>query len=92
MANTKTEIIINELKPKIVALVTKKLSSVKNKTHDVAIAWKKMQDDAAREITRLLHEHLPKSEIIIPASKSTYPDIKIINGEGQFAIDIKVNE
>ena len=92
MAGTNTENIINQLKPEIVKVVTARLSSVTGVTHDVAIAWKKMQDDAALEIKTLLKKHLVGSKISSPDSKSTYPDIKIENAEGMFAIDIKVNE
>ncbi len=92
MAKTATEKIINKLKPEIVRVVTEKLNSVTGVTHDVAIAWKKMQDDAALEIKTLLKKHLVDSKISSPDSKSTYPDIKIENSEGSFAIDIKVNE
>lgn len=92
MANTKTEIIINGLKFEILKLVSPKLAEIKDGTNDVAIAWKKMQDVAADEIIKLLAIHLPYSKITSPIAKSTYPDIKIVNDEGQFAIDIKVNE
>jgi hypothetical protein len=92
MAGTKTEGIINKLKPEIVRVVTAKLSSVTGGTHDLAIAWKKMQDDAAYEIVNVLKKYLSKSSITSPVAKSTYPDIKISNQEGVFAIDIKVNE
>lgn len=92
MAGTNTENIINQLKPEIVKVVTARLSSIVGVTHDVAIAWKKMQDDAALEIINLLKLHLADSKISSPVSKSTYPDIKIENAEGNFAIDIKVNE
>lgn len=92
MANTKTEIIINGLKFEILKLVSPKLAEIKDGTNDVAIAWKKMQDVAAGEIIKLLVIHLPYSKITSPIAKSTYPDIKIVNDEGQFAIDIKVNE
>lgn len=92
MANTKTEKIINGLKTEILKLVSPKLAEIKDGTKDVAIAWKKMQDVAADEIIKLLINHLPHSKITSPVAKSTYPDIKIVNDEGQFAIDIKVNE
>lgn len=92
MANTKTEKIINGLKSDILKLVSPKLAEIKDGTKDVAIAWKKMQDVAADEIIKLLTIHLPHSKITSPVAKSTYPDIKIVNEEGQFAIDIKVNE
>jgi hypothetical protein len=92
MANTQTEKIINALKPTILQEVSPKLAAITEGTTDVAIAWKKMQDVAANEIRSLLIIHLPDSEITSPVTKSTYPDIKIINDEGQFAIDIKVNE
>lgn len=92
MERTKTESIINKLKPIIIDRVGKKLSKVKDGTSDVAIAWKKMQDVAAQEIVQILSEYLTGSEISCPISKSTYPDIKISNSDGLFAIDIKVNE
>jgi len=92
MAITKTEEIINGLKPEIIRVVTEKLSAITGNKHDVAIAWKKMQDDAVEVIKTLLTEHLKDSKISSPTSKSTYPDIKIINNEGTYAIDIKVNE
>lgn len=92
MAETKTEKIINELKPEILKTVTERLTAVTSETHDVAIAWKKMQDDAAEVVMNLLSKHLANSKITSPKSKSTYPDIKIVNAEGMFAIDIKVNE
>ncbi len=92
MANTRTEKTINELKPRIIEDVSPKLAKIKEGTKDVAIAWKKMQDVAAKEIISLISVQLPDSIITSPTSKSTYPDIKIVNTEGQFAIDIKVNE
>ncbi|HQZ26329.1 MAG: hypothetical protein IPN82_14505 [Chitinophagaceae bacterium] len=92
MAATKTEKIINDLKPEILKVVTEHLTAIANETHDVAIAWKKMQDDTANVVMTLLGKHLPTSKITSPKSKSVYPDIKIINEEGTFAIDIKVNE
>jgi hypothetical protein len=91
MANTRTEKTINELKPRIIEVVSPKLAKIEG-TKDVAIAWKKMQDVAAKEIISLISQHLPDSVITSPTSKSTYPDIKIVNTEGQFAIDIKANE
>lgn len=92
MAGTKTEIIINDIKPSILEVVSSKLVEIKDGTTDVAIAWKKMQDVAVVEIINLLSQHLPDSKLSSPYVKSTYPDIKIVNTEGQFAIDIKVNE
>lgn len=92
MANTNTEKIINQLKPTILEVVSPKLAAIKDGTTDVAIAWKKMQDVAADEIRKLLSQHLPNTSITSPVAKSTYPDIKIENSEGLFAIDIKVNE
>lgn len=92
MAGTKTENIINGLKAEIVKVVSEKLSAEANSSHDVAIAWKKKQDDAVEAIKDLLAKHLPDSKITSPKAKSTYPDIKIVNAEGAFAIDIKVNE
>ena len=55
-------------------------------------AWKKLQDDAVEVIISILEPNLPGCVISAPTSKSTYPDIKIINSEGNFAIDIKANE
>lgn len=92
MAQTRTERIINSLEPEIVRVVTARLTLLKNEKHDVAIAWKNTQDVVAEEISKLLLDHLPDSKITSPTSKSTYPDIKIENDEGTFAIDIKVNE
>ena len=92
MAETNTQKIINQLKPEILKVVTARLSVVSSGTHDIAIAWKNMQDGAADEIRNLLQKHLPDSAITSPTTKSTYPDIKISNKEGLFAIDLKANE
>ncbi len=92
MAGTNTEKIITGLKEKILEVVNPKLAAITEGTTDVAIAWKKMQDVTATEIRKLLAKHLTQTEISSPTAKSTYPDIKIVNSEGQFAIDIKVNE
>ena len=91
---TKTETIINGLKTEIIRVVTEKLTSSYpgSTTHDVTTSWKGMQDVAAKEIRDLLATILPDSTITSPDTKSTYPDIKIRNTEGTFAIDIKVNE
>lgn len=92
MAGTKTEKIITQLKSELIEVVSPKLVAITDGTKDVAIAWKKMQDVAVAEIINVLSKHLPDSKHSSPIAKSTYPDIKIINDEGQFAIDIKVNE
>jgi hypothetical protein len=92
MAATKTERIINQLKPQIEEVVSNILNPVIEENHSVEIGWKKMQDTAVEAIIGLLLEHLPNSIITAPTTKSTYPDIKIENTEGVFAIDIKVNE
>lgn len=92
MAGTKTEIIITGLQAEIVKVVTARLNAAALGNHDIAIAWKNMQDMAAEEIRNLLGKHLPASVITSPATKSTYPDIKIVNAEGMFAIDLKANE
>lgn len=92
MAYSKTEEIINGLKKEIIKAVTEKLSQTSTNEHDVAIAWKKKQDDAVNEIITLLKLHLTDSTITPSTSKSAYPDIKIQNNEGAFAIDIKANE
>jgi hypothetical protein len=89
---TNTENTINGLKTEIVRVVTAKLSAVAVGNHDIDIAWKQKQVDAATEIITLLKKHLPNSTITPSASKSVYPDIKIKNTEGEFAIDIKANE
>lgn len=91
---TKTETIINELKTEIIRVVTEKLTSSYpgSKAHDVTTSWKGMQDIAAKEVRDLLAATLTDSTITSPVTKSTYPDIKISNSEGTFAIDIKVNE
>jgi hypothetical protein len=92
MPVTQTEKIINDLKPEIVRVATEILSIESEEKHDIAIAWKQVQDKTAEAIIQLLKEHLPNSQITSPASKSTYPDIRIENEEGKFAIDIKANE
>ncbi len=92
MAGTNTENIINKLKPEIIKVVGARLSSMTGGTHDIATAWKQMQDAACEEIIKLLQPHLPGSTITSPKTKSTYPDIKISNKEGLFAIDLKANE
>ncbi|HRH57362.1 MAG TPA: hypothetical protein PLS10_06905 [Chitinophagales bacterium] len=92
MANTNTEKIINQLKPEIVKAVSEKLSNANNVGHDIAIAWKAKQDDAVEAIKVLLNQYLKDTKITSPKSKSAYPDIKIENSEGLFAIDIKANE
>ena len=92
MKITRTEKKIQELKPAIIENVSSKLVKIKEGTQDVAIAWKKMQDVSVKEIIKLLSEQLNDSIINTPSSKSTYPDIRIENAEGLFAIDIKANE
>lgn len=92
MKQTKTEKIIQDLKPYLVERISEKLALIKEGTKDVTIAWKKMQDVAADEMVKILKEKLPQSNITSPQTKSTYPDVKIENAEGKFAIDIKTNE
>lgn len=91
---TETEIIIEELKDKIVDSITNKLKKTTpgKIDNDLAISWKQMQDDSVQVIIDLLKKYLKDSTITPQKSKSTYPDIKIENSEGVFAIDIKVNE
>lgn len=92
MADTKTEKIIEDHRQEFIDVVDKKLKALTSGTEDYITAWKKLQDVAAIEIIKVLKRILPDSEISSPTSKSTYPDIKIINNEGNFAIDIKANE
>ncbi len=92
MAETTTEHVINQLKTQIEKVVSNILSPVIEENHSVEIGWKKKQDMAVKVIIALLSEHLQDSIITAPTTKSTYPDIKIQNTEGVFAIDIKVNE
>ena len=91
MAGTKTETIINGLKTEIVRVVTEKLSVKSKEAHHLATAWRQMEEDAVDEIISLLKKHLSTSVITKATSKSVYPDIKITNTEGVFAIDIKVS-
>mgnify|MGYP002682130744 CR=1 FL=1 len=91
MAGTKTETIINGLKTEIVRVVTEKLSVKSKEAHHLATAWRQMEEDAVDEIISLLKKHLSTSVITKAKSKSVYPDIKITNTEGVFAIDIKVS-
>jgi hypothetical protein len=90
--NTKTEKVIHQNKESIIRLVSDKLNLLTSGTDDYITAWKGFQDEAARELIKFLKKQLPDSSISSPSSKSTYPDIKITNTEGDFAIDIKSNE
>lgn len=92
MATTKTEQIIEANRQRLIDAVDSKLKALTSGTEDYITAWKKLQDVAAVEIIKVLEEILPGSKISSPVSKSTYPDIKIENDEGNFAIDIKANE
>jgi hypothetical protein len=92
MANTKTEKIINGLSKELVSVVEAKLRLLTSGTEDYITAWKKLQDEAVEEMIKVLERELPESVISSPTSKSTYPDVKISNEEGTFAIDIKANE
>lgn len=83
---------------KINGLKTQILDTVTTSLHEVAeldsyeIAWKQMQDIAAKEIENIIKQNIPNCKIIIPKSKSTYPDVKIIVSDKQYAIDIKCAE
>jgi hypothetical protein len=92
MADTNTEKIIEAHRQEFIDVVDSKLRALTSGTEDYITAWKKLQDEAAEEITKVLERILPESSISSPKSKSTYPDIKIVNDEGNFAIDIKANE
>ena len=92
MAKTQTEKIINAHKNELVEVVNSKLKKLTSGTEDYITAWKKLQDVAVEEMIVVLQRILPDSVISSPTSKSTYPDIKISNEEGTFAIDIKANE
>jgi hypothetical protein len=93
MAKTNTEFLIQTHQQEIINVVDIKLKAITSGTEDYITAWKTLQDIAAIEIIKVLKRILPQDSIISsPTSKSTYPDIKIINSEGNFAIDIKANE
>lgn len=81
--NTLSETIINEVTEKI--LEQTELDSYE-------IVWKQLQDIAAKQVKEILYREIPDIKIVIPKSKSTYPDIKIIKGKNQYAIDIKCSE
>lgn len=92
MAKTKTEEIIDKLRTEIIEKVSIKLSGIKETTIDVRTAWNSREIVAAKEIREILGKYLKDSKITSPKSKSTYPDVKIENSEGLFAIDIKCSE
>jgi len=54
--------------------------------------WHDFQETAIKEIAKIIKEELPESRIVIPKSKSTYPDLKITYENKDYAIDIKSNE
>lgn len=84
---------INNLKPEITQKVSAKLHLLKGNIHNYQIAWKQLQDISAEVIIDILNKRLPNDVTIsTPVGKSTYPDIKIITPNGDFAIDIKGNE
>lgn len=86
---------INDLKPTILDQVTQQINTFnqnQGSLDDYEIVWKQLQDMCAKEIESILKENFPDCEIIIPKSKSTYPDIKMIYGNKLYAIDIKSNE
>ncbi|MCF7883346.1 MAG: hypothetical protein K9M95_04380 [Candidatus Cloacimonetes bacterium] len=82
---------INGLKETFITKVTEKIVA-EGKLQSYEIVWKQIQDIAAKVIKDILIQEFPSCEIIIPKSKSTYPDIKMILDRKVFAIDIKCAE
>lgn len=85
---------INSLGPIIVSKVTK---AINERTKEAGldhyeIVWRQLQQIATDEIKELLEKTFPGCVIVIPKSKSTYPDIKLIHEGHAYAIDIKSNE
>ncbi|MBD3351143.1 MAG: hypothetical protein GF364_06630 [Candidatus Lokiarchaeota archaeon] len=81
---------INSLKSKFEEKITCAFSKIELDNYQ--IAWKNTQDITTKEVKRILENEFDSIDITIPKSKSTYPDIKIENEDGIFAIDIKSNE
>lgn len=86
----KTIVRINNLKFKFVENISSAFNKIELDNYQ--IAWKNLQDIAAKEVKKILLNEFNIIDITIPKSKSTYPDIKIENEDGIFAIDIKSNE
>lgn len=82
---------INTLSETIIKEVTEKILE-QAELDSYEIVWKQLQDIAAEQVRIILEREIPDISIVIPASKSTYPDIKIISGKDQYAIDIKCSE
>lgn len=88
---TRTEQIIESHGADILKVASDALSAA-SCSGDISVIWKQYETIAAEAIKGYLRTILPDSVISSPKSKSTYPDIKIENEEGMFAIDIKSNE
>ncbi len=83
---------INALHETIEKAITLEMQKLYGEIDDYEIAWRQLQKVATKVIVVLIQKALPDAIITVPASKSTYPDIKIETKEGLFAIDIKANE
>jgi len=86
---------ITNLKPAIISRVTNSINKTIGKSGELdhyEIVWRQLQNISAMEIVNIIKEKFPNANIIMPKSKSTYPDIKIEYGRKLFAIDIKSNE
>lgn len=82
---------INTLSETIIEEVTEKILE-QTELDSYEIVWKQLQDIAAEQLRIILEREIPDISIVIPKSKSTYPDIKIIRGNDKYAIDIKCSE
>lgn len=83
---------IANLGSEFVASIDQAFESLVQEFDDIEIAWKKLQVVAVKEIEAILRKRVSNAKITIPTAKSVYPDIKIENIDGIFAIDIKSNE
>jgi len=88
----KTIKIINDLSSNLVDVISNGLIKRINELDNYQIAWKQIQDIVADETINFLYSKLKHSKFSCPKVKSVYPDVKIENKEGLFAIDIKVGE
>jgi len=83
---------INSLEATFVKNVSNELHKLYGKIDDYEIAWRQLQQVSTEAIVKVLEKKFPDATIIVPTSKSVYPDIKIEIEGKVYAIDIKANE
>ena len=85
---------INDLEPILVSEVTRAINYKLRecKLDDYMIVWKQFQNIAVQTITTILENNFVGCKIILPKTKSVYPDIKLEVDGSIFAFDIKSNE